>query len=131
MKSKASLTLIELLIMLLVFAFAAALCLQAFARADRISGESARLDSAVTLAQSAAEALKANSGNFEKASACLGGEWDENCWTISEEDYELRATLVQSGYPQMGQSEILVCEPEGETVFSLTVVWQKGVDAHE
>ncbi len=58
MKSKASLVLMELLVMILVFSLCAALCLQAFVGADRISRETARQDEAVLLAQNTAEALK-------------------------------------------------------------------------
>ena len=40
MKSKAPLALMEQMVMLLVFALAAALCLQAFVQSDRLSRES-------------------------------------------------------------------------------------------
>ena len=58
MKSKASLSLMELLVMVLIFALAAALCLQTFAKAQTISLETARQDEAVLLAQNGAELLK-------------------------------------------------------------------------
>ena len=58
MRSKASLTLMELLVMVLVFALAAALCMQVFAYAQTLSLETARRDEAVVLAQNAAELLK-------------------------------------------------------------------------
>ena len=58
MKSKATLFLMEQLVMLLVFALAAALCLGIFVRADRISAETKERDEAVILACNAAEMLK-------------------------------------------------------------------------
>ena len=58
MKSKASLSLMEMLVMVLIFALAAALCLQIFAKARTISLETARQDEAVLLAQNGAELLK-------------------------------------------------------------------------
>lgn len=58
MKNKASLLLMEQLVMILVFALCAALCLQGFVAADRISRETALRDEAVVLAQNTAEALK-------------------------------------------------------------------------
>ena len=58
MRSKASLFLMEQLVMLLVFALAAALCLGVFVRADRISEETHQRDQAVILACNAAELLK-------------------------------------------------------------------------
>lgn len=58
MKHRASLTLMEQLIMVLIFALAAAVCLGIFAKADAISRETARKEEAVVLAQNAAELLK-------------------------------------------------------------------------
>ena len=58
MKHKTSLLLMEQLVMILVFAVAAALCLQVFVRSRDISGETARRDTAVVLARNAAELLK-------------------------------------------------------------------------
>ena len=58
MKSKASLFLMEQLVMVLVFALAAALCLGVFVRANEISSETARRDKAVIIAQNAAQMLK-------------------------------------------------------------------------
>ena len=58
MKNKAPLTMIEQVIMLLVFTLAAALCLQAFTAANQSSKAYAARDRAATQAQSTAEALK-------------------------------------------------------------------------
>jgi len=66
MKQKASLLLMEQLVMILIFALAAALCLQVFARAEAISRETARRDEAVVLAQNAAELLKASGGDLSR-----------------------------------------------------------------
>ena len=57
MKQKTSLLLMEQLVMILVFALAAARGLQIFAKADAISQETARRDRAVVLARNAAELL--------------------------------------------------------------------------
>lgn len=59
MKSKASLTLMEQLVMIPVFALAAAVCLQVFAGAQRISLETAKREAAMVVTQNAAELLKA------------------------------------------------------------------------
>ena len=49
MKNKTSLLLMEQLVMVLVFALAAALCLTVFVKADQISRETVRRDEAVLL----------------------------------------------------------------------------------
>lgn len=59
MRNKAVLVLMEQLVMLLVFALAAALCLGCFASAASLSGETAVQDEAVWLARNTAERLKA------------------------------------------------------------------------
>ena len=77
MKSKAPLLLMEQMIMLLVFALAAALCLQAFVRSDEMSRQSEDRDRAVTLCQSAAEAVRHSRGDLEKTMELMGfdGPW--------------------------------------------------------
>ena len=61
MKNKASLLLMELLVMIPVFALAAAICLQVFSAAQRTSLQTQRTEAAMGIAQNAAELLKAGS----------------------------------------------------------------------
>lgn len=68
MKSKAPLVMMEQMVMILVFALAAALCLQAFVLSDNMSAEGRDRDRAVLLCQNTAEQWKAVSR--------LGGEAD-------------------------------------------------------
>ena len=68
MKSKASLVLMEQLVMLLVFALAAALCLRMFVLSDRKSLDFEARDYAVLEVQNAAETVKLNYGDL---SACV------------------------------------------------------------
>ncbi len=131
MKNKAPLALTELLIMLLVFALAAALCLQAFAKADHISEESARLDAAVTAAQSGAEVLKSCGGDLRRAAAILGGTTDGEHWHMDYETYSLHIAPADSGHPLLGCAEVLALDPRGEVIFTLPVTWQRGVTEHE
>jgi hypothetical protein len=66
-KQKTSLLLMEQLVMSLVFALAAALCLQVFAKSVEISETTDRRDRALTLASNAAEMLKATNGDTSAA----------------------------------------------------------------
>ena len=63
---RASLSILELSLMLLVFAIAAVVCLRAYALADRLSREAEELDRAVLWAQTVAEEWKACDGNMDK-----------------------------------------------------------------
>ena len=112
MKHKTSLLLMEQLVMVLVFALAAALCLSVFVKADRISQETVRRDEAVLLAQNAAQALKATSGDVEQAIA-----------TASESDYRMEIEQIDS-HRLLGQAEIRVWQ-EDELVFALRTGWQE------
>ena len=71
MENKASFTLMELLIMVLVFSLAAAGCLRCFVWAKLTSEETAEFDRAVVLAQNTAEALKSTGGNCREAAALV------------------------------------------------------------
>ena len=94
--------------MVLVFALAAALCLQVFVRAEEISLESARRDEAVIVARNAAELLKAGRDATE----------------AEADPYELRIQELPSEIPGLGQAEIGVLF-EGEALFTLTVGYQE------
>lgn len=112
MKNKGSLMLMELLIMILVFALAAALCLQLFVRANILSARTARTEDAFLLAANAAEVLKATGGDFERAGNLSPGV--------------LRLELLdRSGeIPGLGQAEIRVYFEE-ELLISLDTGWQE------
>ena len=112
MKHKASLLLMEQLVMILVFSLASALCLQIFARAETISEETARRDQAVILARNAAELLKATGGDMEAVENLESGD--------------LGITVIRQGSPVPGLAlaEIQVCFEE-TTLFSLETGWQE------
>lgn len=135
MKSKAPLSLMEQLVMLLVFSLAAALCLQIFVLSAQMSRRCEAMDHAVTVAQNVAETLKASGGDFQYFKSLLGGttadgkwqiRYDEN-WTESETEasYCLIATKPAVNYPGLGSAEISVLTESGDVLFALTVSWQE------
>ena len=111
MKSKASLSLMEQLVMLLVFALAASLCMGVFAHADRISRQTARRDEAVLIAQNAAETLK-STADPERAKAFETG------------DFTLKILPEESGISGLCQAKIVVFYEE-EEIFTLQTGWQE------
>ncbi len=82
MRSKAPLTLMEQMVMLLVFALAAALCLQAFVKSDQISLKSQAKGNAALAAQNTAEYIRSSGGDLEHAlgetADRQGGKYLEN-----------------------------------------------------
>ncbi len=88
--SKTPLFLIELIIMLLVFSISAAICLQVFAGARRIADESRRLDTAVMMAQTAAETWKATHGDLEETAERMQVQAEEDSFSVYNEDEWIR-----------------------------------------
>lgn len=135
MRSKASLALAELLIMLLVFALAAALCLQAFAEADRISRETQLRTQAAWLARNAAETLKACGGDRKETAAALGGTGREEALLYDADSritpdgekavLALRILPLPPAQPGLEQAEISVWRKgeDRQALFSLRVAW--------
>ena len=145
MKSKAPLLLMEQMVMLLVFALAAALCLQAFVKSDGSSSRSEQRDRAVTLCQEAAETIRWFGGDTvsEKAAQTLGYHYDKGVmyqefdadWNPVEYGvYRLDASGIPVDVPGdriPGLRKACVCVMKGfnydqemEILFELEVAWQ-------
>lgn len=133
MKNRGALVLIEQVIMLLVFALAAVLCLRAFVWADAASKEMAARDQAVIQAQNAVEVLKSCAGDGAKAVRLYGGVWDGQTWTLhfdeqwqqsaEECQYLLVAEPVRKT-PYLGTAEIRVFREE-TCLARLDTAWQE------
>lgn len=142
MRSKAPLALMEQMVMLLVFALAAALCLQAFVKSDEISASCEARDRAMTLCQSAAEVIRSCGGEPAQAlsdaaekldchydQGLLWADYDEDWNRSSQGGYRLTAREVPTDTPGLCSAHVAV-EQEGETLFEITVAWQEEVTAY-
>lgn len=123
MRNRATLALIELCVMLLVLALAAALCLRSFVWADTRSRENAIWDAALADMQSAAEVLK-SCGSYEQAAATLGGSFDGGVWQIPGETYTVRVTAQETKYPGLAQARVEAVY-DRQVIISFTVSWQE------
>lgn len=137
MRSKTPLALMEQVVMVLVFALAAALCLRVFVFSNQMSERNRDIDYAVLLAQNTAEVLKAY-GGVEEAAEAIGGEIQQTMW-ISYYDTDLKAVPDQvsayyevnvlpenSGAEGLGQASVEVFRYDGnEALFFITVAWQE------
>lgn len=111
MRSKSPLTLIELIIMIAVFALAAALCLRAFVWADLKSADNQERDRAVILAQSTAETIKAQ--HHAEAS-------------VTEQDgFIVTVSLQETDNDLLGAAVVAVADEENNTLVELNVKWQE------
>ena len=135
MRSKAPLVLIEQLLMVLVLALAAAVCVRSFALADRLSEQSQAMDQAVIAAENAAEVLKSCRGNYKEAADRLGGTWDGSAlgvgydkdWKVTDSDwcYLIVAQPVECDSPLLGSAEVLAYTKAGECLYGLPSAWQE------
>ena len=81
MRDKTTLSLMELTLMLLLFAMTAAICLRAFALSDRLSRQAEQRDRAVLWAETMAETWKAAGGDLEHPTPYYAAA-DEGGWTV-------------------------------------------------
>ena len=135
MRDKTPLVLIEQLIMLLVFALAAALCLRAFVWADGESKRGEARDHAVLAAEAAAETLKAYGGDFAAAAADFGGSWDGESWRVSYDAqwnltsgngaFSLQAAPIAEDLEYLSRADITVSDAEGACLTQLQLAWQE------
>ena len=140
MRSKTPLVLMEQLVMVLVFALAAALCVQAFTLADRRSRQVEAMDCALLEAQNAVETLKSCGGDYRETAELCRGTWDgaELCrfnnkdWKREQEGnaaYVLTVTPAKSEDALLGRAEVAVTDRSGELLCALPAAWQE-VDGH-
>ena len=151
--SKAPLVLMEQMIMLLVFALAAALCLQAFVKSDAASHRSEARDRAVTAAQTAAETLRryGREGDMgyalTQAAEALGGDYQQGLlwldydadWNPIDYDkcgmeapeaaYRLEAQGVPVETPGLWKARVLVrtstADGAPDVLFEINTAWQE------
>lgn len=137
MKSKIPLLLMEQMVMLLVFALAAGLCLQAFVLSDKASERSNQRDRAVTVVQEVAETVR-HCGGVAGAAGLLGAAYSDGVallcydadWNPGETEqvqYVLRAEEIPSGVPGLGMAKVTAepCAASAEALFEATVAWQE------
>lgn len=142
-RDKTSLLLMEQLVTLLVFALAAAICLQAFVTADRRSRRMEARDRAAVLCQNTAETLRHNRGDFAAAGGALNAQsrdgdsltvfydadWqpaDAGSPNVYPLGYTLGACRVETGVPGLGKAAVWAVEDEtGEELFRLETAWQE------
>ncbi len=124
MKSRAPLVLMELVVMVLVFALASALCLHAFVLSRRLSDRSLLADEALLLAQNAAETLKLTGGDLQSAASQPGGQAQTGLWTLEQGDLLLEVRPVTVNLAGLGRAEVRVLWG-GESLVTLPVAWQE------
>ena len=140
MKSKSTLTLLELILMVLVFSLAAALCLRAFVWSSKTAGEDHIKAEAERNCQAVAEVLKAEHGNLNESLSKLGWSiwggrsdipavnFDKN-WKVcdSPDGSYLLYVDVRRGTlsDPLGRADIYVTDGDNNEIYRLVSSWQE------
>lgn len=130
-KSKYPLALMELLVMILVFALAATACLQAFAHANGLSHRQEAKVHGILAAQNAAELLKSTHGDYETVIKTLGGHPDEKGnYIINDKEWEEQAAWHLQIIPLADTDPYLASATirgfyHNDILFEITVAWQE------
>lgn len=141
MKSKAPLAMMEQIIMVLIFALAAALCLQTFVLAGKISKRIEAENRAAVEAQNAAETIKAEGleayTEEKQAKPTKNGyriSYDEAWNLVSEEEkaaYYLELRPEDSDNDYLWYMNIFVTMQDGTELIRIPVAGQEGVMRNE
>lgn len=126
-KSKAPLALMEQIIMILVFALASAVCLQAFVYSDRLSRTDEQKQNAMTKAQLVTEYCKGCQGDLERVSEAMGAELTEDGLRAAcpEEGMVVSLRLTeQTDYLQ--KAVVSVTDPDGADIYHMDIAYQIG-----
>ncbi len=136
-RSKAPLALMGQLLVVLFFAIAAAICLQAFAKSEMISEQSENRDHASRICQNAAETLKSVYGDLEAAREIIGGSVEGDSLVIRyDKDWkedtngtnQLLIKLTDSSEEGLGKADLTVTDTDGQELFGLSCAWQEGLE---
>ncbi len=130
-RSKAPLALMEQIIMILVFALASAVCMQAFVYSNELSKDGAKKEQASTYVQEAAELCKVYQGDFTALEEKLGGALENGTLVVSYAEENMKVVLEKqpvSGENNlfMEKAKVYAKEEDDEVIFSVEIAWQKG-----
>ena len=142
MKNRTYLMLLEQLVMILVFAAAAAVCMRVFVYSYQISGDASALSEAALLAQNTAEQIKAARGTAGLSEQGLYWNGEESCWEASyderwqptamkTEKYRMTVCPENASGLSPGIAGIRIWEigkESRELLFELTVAWQEEIN---
>ncbi len=141
MKSKAPLVMMEQIVMVLVFALAAALCLQTFVLSGRISKKTEMKNRAVVEVQNAAETMKKGGISKyleeyapEKTGDTLTTFFSEDWQIIKEKDaadYVLTVSYKESETLSLWQAELVLATVKGEELICIPAAGQTEVAQYE
>lgn len=137
-RSKNPLALMEQVLMILLFALAAAICLKSFVTARNMSVQSVLRDHASAICQTTADAVKCEKGNMQAVKELINIEetsegyeaYYDGDWNLTQKEegvYTLRVCLDTSD-EFLGCAKVTMIDNQGGEIFAIATAWQEGVD---
>lgn len=135
--NKTPLALMEQVIMVFVFALAAALCVQVFVYARTVSVSMEERDHGIVICQNIAETAKECKGNLETLQERMEGSREENEFVLYYDDKwnqiaKNQAVCYRAAFRVLARDEfcskgeVLIIKSVDDTeIFSLPVAWQE------
>jgi len=123
MKNKTPLVIMEQTVMILVFAFAAAVCMQIFVCSDKLTRHNQQRDNAIIMAQNTAEMLKCSGGEAETPIY-----YDQNWQPVSGQKnaaYQLEIIHTENEDPLLWTAIVKISRSDNELLFELPVAGQR------
>lgn len=132
-KGKAPLALMEQIVMILVFAIAAAVCMQAFVYANNLSDTANKRDQAMAATQEIAECVKACGGDLSMAGTKIIAT-DEKQITVTDNSIKVEYNIEEPMTVTLSfldgdkyiQRARIVASVEKENILSTDIAWQRG-----
>ena len=128
--SKSGLFLMELILAILFFALAGAICVRLFVAAHFISRDTREANRAAALAQSAAACVQAADGDLQEAAALLSAEAGQSGSVIVFYDADWQTAPADTAAYRMEiapaaseQATVVLSRKNGDQIFSLAFSW--------
>lgn len=126
-RSKAPLALMEQIIMILVFALTAAVCLQAFVYSNNLSEQGDQENLAASHAQEVVEHCKMLSGDLKQVQSELQGELTEDGLRVPYENDHMMVVLTITGQSEfLTKAKVSVQNEDHKEIFAVDAAWQRG-----
>lgn len=126
-RSKATLFLFELVIIILIFAICCAICLSLFTASRRISIEAQDLSSAIIEAQSVAESLKSCHGDLDSLPSLIKGAKEDDAITVY---YDTDWQITTNSNAAIYKIEVSAAE-SANMLHAQVVVYKQGKNIYE
>lgn len=113
--------------MILVFALAAAVCLQAFVYANQLSSRGEKENIAATHAQEVIEMCKTCDGDWQKVVWEMPGQMEGNTLEIPfEQDHMIVKVEKTDVNEYLTNAKVVVYDNEKKEIYHVSTAWQRG-----